>query len=211
MYNRVILKGAGPDGEVWSTGMAFLASSGDPVNTTDALQAWAEGIADLATAWTTGMLRQFMSTSLTLVAVRTELRNEDETIANLQEYMLATPFAGSGTLSKPLQSSCVITLQTATPGGRGRGRVYWPALNYANTATGRFSTSNLLALLTDFAQFANAIEAIPDPDFLPHLAVRSVVDHQCRLITTLRAGNVPDTQRRRRDALIETYQAVAYP
>jgi hypothetical protein len=43
------------------------------------------------------------------------------------------------------------------------------------------------------------------------LAVRSVKNHICRNVNELQCGSLLDTQRRRRDNLIETYSNLSYP
>ena len=43
------------------------------------------------------------------------------------------------------------------------------------------------------------------------LAVRSKTTHTTPHVNKLQVGNVPDTQRRRRDSVIEDYQATTFP
>jgi hypothetical protein len=74
------------------------------------------------------------------------------------------------------------------------------------------------SLVTDFKTWLNGVGVQINAGFAALsmiqtvvLSVRSTRDHVCRDVTSLQVGNVLDTQRRRRDALIETYSAVSYP
>lgn len=110
---------------------------------------------------------------------------------------------GAGTHRQAFQVSRTITLQTATGGRSGRGRVYWPALGATVTDTG---TSNVPTSTADswrdmFAAFEAAWPGTP----AIVLAVWSPTQGVVRPLTSIRIGNVLDTQRRRTDKLLESY------
>lgn len=66
---------------------------------------------------------------------------------------------GVGTPGLPWNTSCVISLRTAIPRGRGsNGRLYWPCLSAAVTAgTGRLAPSTLTARLGPFKTFLDGL------------------------------------------------------
>lgn len=213
MWNRVTIKGSSQQGEVWSSGFAMAAvGGGDVPASTDALTLGATNICTLIEAWaTTNALRVSMSTSLTITHVRMEARDEAELLLNVAEVAMTPALQGNTSLTKPLATAAVLSLRTATPGPRGRGRMYWPALTQSLDAAGRFSPAQGVAMLTDLRLFLNAVTASFEPGFDLYVALRSGTDHQSRVVTSLKHGDVPDSQRRRRDALVEIYQTLPLP
>lgn len=212
-YNKVIIIGGLPGGEVWSCGLSFDADGGEGIQDPAALALFASNVGALIAAWPgSNSLRNLLSTAATITRVRTEARAEDETLINFGEFTFPTAFVGTSIPTKPYQTSFVLSLRTTFPGGSGRGRVYWPALALPiDTTTLRIAISQRTAYLADWRIFINAIIASAAPGFVLHLIVRSVTLHLSRRVSTLQAGDVADVQRRRRDALIEQYSAVPFP
>ena len=104
------------------------------------------------------------------------------------------------------------------PGARGRGRVYWPALgatlgsDFALTTPASDVIALAAATLFDLiGDQINAEWAANSIAVTTELAVRSVTDHQSRTVVRLQVGNRMDTQRRRRDRLVENYAVQSYP
>lgn len=212
VYNRVIIKGSAPGGEVWTSGFALHSPSDNVPATTPELELMAQNIGVIIGTWSsTNQLRRCLSNTLSVVAVRVECRNEDESLFNLGEKPLVPPLQGSLPLTHSLQSAAVVSLRTLTPGGHGRGRMFWPNLTYVPTQAGRIDNTLCIALASDMRTFLNEVLDSVDPGFDLFLAVRSVTDHMNRVVTSLRVGDVPDTQRRRRDALVEVYSSVPFP
>lgn len=209
---RVEISGVSPSaGEVWSVGLNW----GGPITnlTQEELMQWATNIGVAINAMAANPLIQLLSDAGTITKIRTEQRAEnDEHLIRAAEYSLPTPKAGAGTISKPLQTALVISLLTNIPGRSYRGRAYWPAWAYSGTAGGLFGGSNLTSWVGGFKTIANAITAAAvavDPALNMILVVRSRLLHTHEPVITLGAGNVPDTQRRRRDAIAELYTTLA--
>lgn len=108
----------------------------------------------------------------------------------------------------PLQVSAVASHRTAQTGRPGRGRMYLPSLNtgavqtdglFSSTWTGNTAASHV-TLLESLAYDAT-------PPY--NTSVRPIVTGgnytKYGIINSVKVGNVPDTQRRRRRSIPETY------
>ena len=72
---------------------------------------------------------------------------------------------------------------------------------------------DMTALLSQMQTYFKGMESALESAFSPigfNLAVRSRVASTTPHVTRLQVGNVVDTQRRRRDKLVESYQNLAY-
>lgn len=211
MYCKVIIKGTSPGGEVWSTSTAVGFPDDDGPSTTPELQPITQALADFIEAWpSTNRLRKSLSTSLFISALRIEARDEDESLMAFAEVPLTPPLQGNLTLTCPLQTSVCISLRTDTPGARGRGRMFWPAVTVAPQADGRIPQSVCQEYLDAMQAWLTDVSGAFATPWFGGVSVRSVTDHLTRPVTSLRCGDVPDVQRRRRDALVETYLAVPF-
>lgn len=206
--------------ENWSCGLTWRNFELFPASMT---QPMIESLATrLVTALPSGTiptaLRGLWSSSASLTGWRVEQHGEDEALTNVGQASYTTPVNGSGTATKTPQDALVVSLRTSTPGARGRGRLYWPAL--AATLSSDFSltgptpaaaalaTAQLMKLVGDQI---NAEWAANSQAVTCELAVRSIADHTSRKVERLQVGSALDTQRRRRDKIIETYTVQAYP
>ena len=159
-----------------------------------------------------------LSSAANISTFRLEGRNDDHSLAGVAEYILPTPYAGSGAPSKPAQSAMVLSLRTNTPGASGRGRLFLPAINVPlDTTTLRLSTVTTGALLPNVVSYLRGVQdAMRDAgDFFPwtslNLCVVSRSTGQRPLVNRIQIGDVIDVQRRRRDEIRETYIASNYP
>lgn len=205
---RVIIGGGTPaPGEVWSTGMSFTGVA--PAMDQSEISQWAQGIADAIGDLIGDALIGTLSTAGNVAFVRCELRDPaTEALLLAGEADVSPVRNGAGTASKVLQASLVISHRTAIPGRSYRGRSYWPAWAYTPTGEMLFGTTNLnawLASYVDLVELVNAQAIVVDPSFAVILVVRSRLLHVSTPVTALAIGNVPDTQRRRRDAVTEIY------
>lgn len=219
-YWRVILKGSLGTVEKWSTSTAYgivgLAPDVADQATTDAM---ATAIRTATTsANVTANLLALLSTSGNIEAIRVEKRAEDESVLNVAEQLLTTALAGTGTANKTPQDALVFSLRTSTPGARGRGRMYWPALSQNLSASFQVTSPTPAVLAGNVKTWLQAINTAMDGVYIAQasalrvaLAVRSGTDHVSRDVTQIQVGSVLDTQRRRRDTLPESYGAVTYP
>lgn len=219
-YWRVIFKGSLGTVEQWSTSVAFgvvgLSPDVPDQPTTEAL------CAAIAAVTTTALLptglKSALSTAGTIDIVRLERRAEDETVLNVNERLLPSPVVGTSSVTKTPQDAMVISLRTSTPGPRGRGRMYWPALAAGLSATFQMTSPTPANAATDAKTWLQAINTAMDNYYISiasalrvALSVRSVTNHVCRDVVTIQVGSVLDTQRRRRDILPESYGSAVYP
>ena len=212
-YVRVSILGQTTGGEVWSINPNYDPSGefGDTVDQT-ALDAASAAIAALSPG---SALLQRLSTLLQIVGARVEVRSDttDGLIA-ISNAQRTSALAGAGTVTMPPQCAQVYSLRTNTPGASGRGRLYWPSLGAGMTSTGRLASgtvaSDNLAMKAYLLAIRDALAAaFPTIGF--NLAVRSRLTKTTPHVVRLQAGDVVDTQRRRRDKLPEAYNTVAFP
>lgn len=206
--------------EIWSTGLYIGAVEADVSNPT---QAFADAI---RTAWTTF----FQSTAL---QISSSFKTENVKVAqinadgstNLSNVVYApygTPIGGvGGSSAYPPQIALVASLENS--GARGlaaKGRMYLPGVYQPIGSNGQITSGQVLPIATAMKTLIEAINAAapagekvilasqgrrvkqPDGSYLPvpGTAVSSVVNR-------VRVGSVYDTQRRRRNAMVEAYQS----
>lgn len=208
---RVSYIGAMPSGEVWSVNPVFSVGGdfGTPVT---AIQAQTIATAIAAIAVPTGLV-QIMNTATTVTGCRVEARSLAGILESQAEAVKASPTAGTGAGNHPFQTSVVLSLRSATPGASGRGRLYWPATganvtaSTLRTAAGQNATT-VAAAKTLLSGMETAIEATLTG---VSLCVWSRKLLNLFPITQLQVGDVLDTQRRRRDTLIEGVATTTYP
>lgn len=212
-YVRASILGASPGGEVWSINPVFdpTGEFGTSVDQT-ALDAACDAIAALSPG---ANLLAFCSSALTITGARLEVRQDsDDSLLAISTQVRSSPLSGSGTPLRGAQNALVVSLRTNTPGGSGRGRIYWPAVGSSVDNTLRFPSAAALTALTEMRTYLNAMRsalatAFPTIGF--DLAVRSRLTHTTPHVNKVQVGNVPDTQRRRRDNMTEDYQSLAFP
>lgn len=219
-YLKVIALGSLGNGEVWSCGLTYryFEIFGSQMTQT-MLESVVQRIITAVTPTGLGTrLRNLMSSSATLTGWRVEQHNEDESINAVAQNNYGTAISGSGTATKTPQDSCVISLRTDTPGATGRGRIYWPALGATLSTSYKLTTPAPADVLVDakalfklIGDQLNAELAANSYAVTVELAVRSPTNHVSRKVVRLQAGDVLDTQRRRRDKLAEAYAATTYP
>lgn len=127
------------------------------------------------------------------------------------EHVYAPAIVGGATVSTiiwPPQCSYSVGLQTAASRGRGHiGRFYLPSLSFnVNTATGKVGdlSASVGAVLRTWINAINATSGIGTVGVLSSLGSGA-----SRVVTGVRLGQVVDTQRRRRNAIGESYTSVA--
>lgn len=217
MYFRVSIQGTQGSFEVWSINPVY-----DP---TAEFDSWSQDIgqqmavAAKGVAIPAGILSCWASTTKA-TKIRVEGRSDStDKLMGYAEAAYNAPVSGTGTMALPLQAAIVTTLLTATPGARGRGRLYVPAtgvqliapdgrINSPTPATIRDGMNTWLSSLED--AMGNVLETY-NPLVGLNLAIRSKTAKTTPHVTTVRVGDIVDTQRRRRDSLPEVYSSVAYP
>lgn len=207
---RISLLGTMPSGEEWSINPVYRLNAQD----VDVSFAQLTAIATAIDAITipAGMKDMWTPTT-TLVGCRVEARTNEGVLEGLAEHGRSTPVFGTGTQPHPFQTSAVISLRSPLAGPSGRGRVYLPATGAQISATTLrwvpLAQENALdAAKTVFAGIRSAITAsVPDNI----LAVWSRKLNTTLGVTRILAGDILDTQRRRRDTLVESYIQLTIP
>jgi len=192
---RLVASGTTP-GEAFSFTMHAEAnlSTGDTATAFgDALTAcWAAGMDDLTTP----------DVDLTLASAAAINEATDGQITRV-EVVLALTGVDAGEML-PFQCATVISLLTASATRHGRGRFYLPPLAVSTLDTGRTSAAAITTLDTAWTAFFDSLNT----DGV-NPVVRNRTGHVSTPVTSARVGNVIDTQRRRRNKLVEVYTAIA--
>lgn len=205
--------------EIWSTSF-YVGAVGADVGTA------VQGVADnIRTAWTTF----FTSTDVAFsnrwqtsqIKIARILANGTTDLNNVVYAPYGTAISGNSTFNVyPPQVALAATLEVA--GARGlaaKGRMYLPGIAQPLETDGRLSAANTLKVVNGFKAFIDQVNVAVSGDGsvilasqgrrvknaqgeyepVPGTAVNAVVDR-------VRVGSVYDTQRRRRNDLVETYQ-----
>lgn len=208
-FVRVSLGGDMPSGEKWSINPIYRVPVGLALSNDEAA-AMATGIA--TTTWTSN-LQGLNVTGVNFRTVRVEARNLAGDLESVGEASKVTPVAGSSATPHPFQTAIVLSLLTGQAGASGKGRLYFPAtgipltagtLRITSTAQGDFLTgmNSWLAQVRAQVRLVGGWSAAS-------LGVWSRTQASSRVVLTVRAGDVPDTQRRRRDSVSEGYTSAA--
>lgn len=206
--------------EEWSTGFFLGAPFTGPLDDPPT-QAEADAI---AAAWQTFFTATSspISSRWQTVGVKVQLVGTngqgDPNSTVFSYYGSAISGNGTGATHHPPQISCVVTLTTAKPRGYGsKGRMYLPGVGLGIGVDGRIDTSLMTSLLNNLKTFYDAVNDVaPVNGVQPSIVLQSAQttgvpahDALMSVITGFKVGNVYDTQRRRRNQLVETYQTRA--
>lgn len=219
--NRVIVQGTHPGGEVWSWSLAIAQSWAGGyrgTNDPDELEQLATAIAALnGNKCIPTYLLGLWAPATAISGVRVEFWDEAGKITGAGEKVYTSSVAGTGSGGMPPQTAVVVTLNYGARYGRsGRGRYYMPL-----TASGVIdSTLQLPVATTDSictaskqwiqavqAEF-NTIAGAGSANWWPGVLSRKLLTF--RELGTLAVGSVVDTQRRRRDGLVERRSILTY-
>jgi hypothetical protein len=208
---RISLQGQLPSGEVWSVNPVFrIAPESGPVDFEEAT-----AVAVAVNGVTPGLgMRGTMSTGTSLTGCRVEARTYDGSLEALAEATRGAAIAGTGGSSHPSQTSVVISLRTSLPGASARGRLYWPATGMGiDAGTLRPTSGAITTFLNDVRTYFVALNAAVRVSFpgAVGLSVWSRTNGSSQVVNKLLAGDVLDTQRRRRDNYQESYATLAFP
>lgn len=208
--NRVVLEGGiGGGNDRWSTSCAFGGNGSTLVDDPADLQTWAAAISTGLATWTGTAIEGISGTNTTIDGVSVYYY-PDVTGPAAATGQSVVAWAGTGTNIHPLPTSMVFSLGTGLAGRSYRGRMYWPAIAASVSSGGYFSTTLVGDVADDVVDLLAGIAGVvpgPGPIFP---VVVSKTGGFVTGVTTVRVGTVPDTQRRRRDALTETYATRPY-
>ena len=192
---RMVASGTTP-GEQWS----FTLHAEGNLSTADAATAFGDA---LTACWGAGM--DDLTTpevDLTLASVAALDPATDGQLTRVEVVLALTGVAAGEML--PYQCATVISLLTDSATRHGRGRFYLPPLATGTVDGGLISAAAITSLDTAWTAFFDSLNT----DGL-NPVVRNRTGHISTPVTGARVGNVFDTQRRRRNKLVEVYTAIA--
>jgi hypothetical protein len=185
-------------GETWSFN----------IHTTGAgtLAAAQAGAVAAATALWTGALDAFIADDVVLTEVSTASLDEatDRQISRLADDV-NLPGVSVGE-SLPFQCALAVSWRTDFATRAGRGRIYLPPISVANMAGGRVGAGSVTGIVDAVNAFWGALDTAGLA-----LVIRSKTSHTSVAVTGGNVGNVIDTQRRRRNKLIEIRTPLTAP
>lgn len=214
-FIRLRIEGTIPGGEVWSVNPVYALPAAAPNDIDYAgAQERATACSNVVVPTTlTDAMGGTANTKITSFSV--EARTNDGTLQVSASALKTIPGTGS-TNAHPAQTAMVCSLRSNSPGGRGRGRLYWPAIGRSlDSATLRWPSGTQAAILAGFNTYLGGLQDALNIDEIPDLtefklSVWSRTGNAFHNITRLQLGDVPDTQRRRRDAMAENYTTSDY-
>lgn len=198
--------------EIWTTGMFF----GWPDRDADPITG--QGLADVSAAWETFFAKpssaissQYKYEMLKMCVIN----NDGKTVADSAMFHSPTnPVAGGGSpAALPPQVALVASLTNSVPRGLAtKGRMFLPGVSAGVQATGKidsFTRDAIAANLKDFFDSVYNDADLPGQPVLVSVGRGPLhTDGNVRLVTQVKVGDVYDTQRRRRNALSESYKAL---
>lgn len=196
--------------EEWQTGFYMGSAEADaPVPT----QQFADAVRD---AWTTfftlgnnGVSETYSFTGVKCARLAKDGRYDGTAVA--ESFPAAAVLGGSAGNPMPAQIALVATLVAGSGKGlAGKGRMYLPGIKQTVQTDGHLYQPFCETLATNLAAFFNTINGSFDA---PGEVINVSRGHKAQLglgarnvpVNGVRVGNVYDTQRRRRNALAETY------
>lgn len=217
---RLVMGGQFFTEEIWSVGLRMIIGNGNTPPSGVVLDAWEEwtrdNVEDIATdcaAYVEASGSHFSSAAyldyvkLNVVDENGRYRSDSETV----EYRWPDGDRPRGTLAPtwPQLSTCVSLLTDTARGRANRGRYYVPTGGMGvDSGTGRMTSTDASTMAGAAQTFLNALNNQAGIDVNnPRVVVASNLGQPgpIRDVTRVAVGDVLDTQRRRRNALDETY------
>ena len=209
---RMVFAGTLPGGEIWNIGLRTVTAPSDPLPVTLQQIATAADAAFRA-HWTgTGGMGSIASADTFYVDCTVYDMPGGAGHAVASAMTSPNPVAGGGgTQTLPDQNALVVTTETGLSGRSGHGRFYLPCTALSQLPAGRVSSVATGNVATAAAAFITALNSIAPTGFtMPAVGIQSLVRADYPFpIVSVKVGDVVDTQRRRRDKLVENYTSHA--
>lgn len=212
---RVTLSGTMFNGsEEWSTGF-FLGEEG--ADAPDPTQQTADDIRDAFAAFFVHLDSKISSSYRFTQAKVAKLDDNGKTIDGTVFYSYPAAITAGATNGGLLPPQCalVVTLLSDRPRGKAsKGRMYLPGIApNIDINTGKVQASHITGIANNMKTFFDALANDADIPGELILAAKSsgvmnVNPAQNDYVETIRVGDVIDTQRRRRNGLVETYTSL---
>lgn len=206
--NKIVLSGkfGVSTPEVWSISTHWTLDGGGAVLSQVECQSWATRIATALGAGETALAAMVSQWGTGTDMTKVDVYGYGPTGPAVAQGSATFGLSGSGTPRLPFQDAICVTLQTGFAGARRRGRFYLPAHGCTVGSDGKWSQSagfatavaDMLELMSDIDGTSTAIPVVYSP-----------TGNFVTAVTAVKVGNVLDTQRRRRDALTESFQTAA--
>ena len=196
---RMNFQGNMPAGDVFNHSLFCTGSDSSTIN--DAVTASAAAAAALTTT-ASGLQSLYMSTTVWGGTIVEEI--DQTTGHSISTGSSSFTHAGTNTVDNAMPGQCalVVTLRSAVVTRRGRGRFFLPSMRAgAGGQTGRLAAASIPLITTSLNAFFAALQtfAVPMNPVVYSPTGRTVAD-----VTSYDFGDVFDTQRRRRNKLIES-------
>lgn len=201
---HVLITAAGkmPGGDIWSCGLRTVRLLPDG----DMLQLLAD---DARAAWNTFVTGNYgVGSGTTLETVTARSLDAAGVTTDVRVGTPSTIVSGVGGNALPPQCAVVVTLQTSVPGRSNTGRIYLPITALAVPVTGRLAAGDAAAILAGTVTLVNSLQSAiraRSGDAQEGIAVQSFTKASAVRVRRLRVGDVVDTQRRRRNSMVENY------
>jgi hypothetical protein len=192
----------------WSINLTFIA--GD-FSTATILNAFLAAVRPAITTWwnAAGSAGSLNASDCRLLGSRAYFYRAGDRAASAQaEDLLTTPLVGAGASPMPTQTSLVVSLLSAFPGRKNRGRLYLPM-------TGKGLSTGHVLTLAEVTSCATAMKGLIDginTQLLGSDACRIVIGSNqpsAPVVLRVRVDNEPDVQRRRADKILASQFATA--
>jgi len=198
------------DQEIWSTGFYMGTEDADSA---DPDQASVDAVAQHWATWFTQSSSKVSGAYKTLFVKGALLNNDGKTMLQnvvQHDYSPAINGAYNGGTNPP-QIALVVSLRNTERRGLGvKGRMYLPGIGQPIQPDGKIIGVAADEMATNFQTFVNAINAdfaIPGRMVMASKGGSGLFPAPGRVkeVHEIKIGNVYDTQRRRRNALVESY------
>lgn len=200
--------------EIWTTGFALGVNGGGDEGTAPSVaeaQAVFEAFKTMWIGTANGFNVNFKLQGCKIAHVNTEGTSD---VSLTQFYNAPTDVAGGYTSNtNPAQITAAATLQTLTTRGRGsKGRMFLPGVGFEVGTDGKLAVTQATTLanvMKTFLDTVNASTAVPGVVILNSAEVAGV-PYKAPLATkvaSVKVGTVLDTQRSRRNKLVEQYSS----
>lgn len=205
--NKIVIKGSLGDGNIekWATSIHFGGPGGFfAISGPSELAEWADDVMGILGALPAEPLRSLLSSEGTIDSVSAYYYDPGPGPAVAVGESSVVPILGGGTPTNPPQISVVFSLLTGLAGRSFRGRNYWPAIGAPMSLTTlRIQPQFPPTYATAWADTLEAIAAAGSPTSEFNACVYSPTRNALTTVSQVSVGDVFDTQRSRRDDMVE--------
>lgn len=193
-----------PGGDEWSCGMRMIPTgSGTPVNDPTALTNAATAIEAFHSRGVSYISPRALLTFTKLNLIGTDGKYVD----NVTYEHVHANVPGGGTEARTLPNQIALAISLLTGFGRGpahRGRFYMPLPTMVIGTDGRADPNDITFVKGSANTLITALNAT-SPNYKIGVMSRKLGAATARIVTGVEVGRVLDTQRRRRNKLVEAY------